>query len=61
MTEEGFRQLEPLVAHFKERIAQAEAEIIRLEKAITFKYELIRSWRKTVALYTPPQAAPAKE
>lgn len=60
MTQEVFPEIQAATEALKTRIALTETEVVQMKDAIKAKRELLRSWRKALAAFSPKRPASKK-
>lgn len=60
MTQEVFPEIQAATEALKARIALTETEVAQMKDGIKAKRELLRSWRKALAAFSPRRAASKK-
>jgi hypothetical protein len=60
MTQEMFPEIQTATEALKARIALTEAEVAEMKEGISSKKELLRSWRKALAAFSPMRKASKK-
>jgi hypothetical protein len=61
MTQETLPEIQAATEALEQRIALTEAEIAQLREGIAAKKQLLRSWRKALAAFSPRQTALKKK
>lgn len=61
MTQEVFPEIKAAADALESRIALTEAEIAEMKESIAAKKQLLRSWRKALAAFTPKQIPKKKK
>ena len=56
MTQEIFPEIQAATEALKARIALTETEVAQMKDGIKAKRELLRSWRKALAAFSPKRA-----
>ena len=60
MTQELFPEIQAATEALKSRIALTESEVAQMKQGIKTKRELLRSWRKALAAFSPKRPVTKK-
>ena len=61
MTEETFPEIRSAAEALEKRIAITETEVSEMKESLRTKKDLLRSWRKALATFTPRPAKQSKK